>query len=95
MFFFFEVILEGDAKQVIDEVNSATLNLNDAGHFVEGIIAEIQGLRGVSMVHVGREANSVAHFLAKEASSTVIDSVWLEEIPSCILHIVLRESLFP
>jgi ribonuclease HI len=92
---FFEVILEGDAKQVIDEVNSATPNLNAAGHFVEGITAEIQGLRVASMVHVGREANSAAHCLANEVSSTSLDSVWLEEISSCILQVVLRESLLP
>jgi hypothetical protein len=87
--------LERDAKQVIDEVISATPNLNAATHFVEGITAEIQGLRDVSMVHVGREANNAAHCLANEASSTFIGSVWLEEIPNCILHVVLRESLFP
>jgi ribonuclease HI len=92
---FFKVILERDAKQVIDEVISATPNLNAATHFVEGITAEIQGLRDVSMVHVGREANNAAHCLANEASSTFIGSVWLEEIPNCILHVVLRESLFP
>jgi len=92
---FFEVILEEDAKQVIDEVISATPTLNAAGHFVEGITAEIQGLRNVSMVHVGREANNAAHCLAKEASYNFIDSVWLKEIPSCILHVVLRKSLFP
>jgi hypothetical protein len=79
--------LEGDAKQVIDEVISATPNLNVASHFVEGITAETKGVRDVSMVHVGREANNAAHCLAKEASSTFIDFVWLEEIPSCILHV--------
>jgi hypothetical protein len=61
---FFEVILEGDAKQVVDDVNYVTLNLNTAGHFVEGIKAELQGLRYASMVHVGREANNDAHCLA-------------------------------
>jgi hypothetical protein len=80
---------------VIGEVNSATPNLNVAGHFVEGITVKTQGLRVASMVHVGREANSAAHCLANEASSTFLDSVWLEEIPSCILQVVLRESLLP
>ncbi|XP_062147743.1 uncharacterized protein LOC133856702 [Alnus glutinosa] len=92
---FMEVILKGDAKQVVEDVNSASLNLNAAGHFVDGIKKEILGLRHASVVHVGREANNVAHCLVKEASTHVIDNVWLEEIPSFILHIVLREFSSP
>jgi hypothetical protein len=41
---FYDIILEGDAKQVVDDVNSRTPNQNVAGHFVEGIIMEMQGL---------------------------------------------------
>jgi len=92
---FFEVILEGDAKQVIHDVNSITPNLNAAGHFVEGIKVKLQGLRYASMAHVGRETNNATHCLAQEASTNEIDSVWLEEIPSFILHVVLRESSSP
>jgi hypothetical protein len=54
------------------------------------------------IIHVGtlsmwvrREANNVAHCLANEASTHVIDNVWLEEIPSFILHIVFREFSSP
>jgi hypothetical protein len=92
---FFGVILEEDAKQVIDDVNSEIPNLNAACHFVERIKAELQGLRYAFMVHVDREANNVTHCLTKEASTNEIDSLWLEEIPSFILHVVLRESSSP
>lgn len=91
----FEVILEEDAKQVIDDVNSVTLNLNVAGHFVEGIKAKLQGLRYASMVHVGREANNVTCCLTREASPNEIYFVLLEEISSFILHVVLGESSSP
>jgi len=47
------------------------------------------------VVQVGREVNNIAYCLAKEASTHVIDNVYLEEIPSFILHIVLREFSFP
>jgi hypothetical protein len=40
---------------------------------------------------VGREANNIAHQLAKEASTKEIDSVWLEDFPNFIIHAVLRE----
>jgi hypothetical protein len=91
----FDVILEGDAKQIVDEVNVAGPNLSIVGQFVEGIQAEIHGLRQALMVHVGRDSNKVAHALSKEASSKVIDLAWLEDIPSVILHDVLRDRLCP
>jgi hypothetical protein len=47
------------------------------------------------MVYVGRESNNVVHVLSKEASSKVIDMVWLEDIPSFILQDVLRDRLCP
>jgi hypothetical protein len=47
--------LEGDAKQVIDEVISATPNLNVAGHFVEGITAEIKGVTFLWSMWVERQ----------------------------------------
>jgi hypothetical protein len=43
----------------------------------------------------GREANNVAHCLTKEASSKVVDLVWLEDIPHCILHALLRNRSSP
>jgi ribonuclease HI len=88
---FYEIILEGDAKQVVDDVKSRTTNHDAVGHFVEGIITEMQGLWEVSIFHVGREANNIAHQLAKEASTKEIDSVWLEDFPNFIIHAVLRE----
>jgi ribonuclease HI len=92
---FYEIILEGDAKQVVDDVNSRTPNHDVAGHFVEGIIMEMQGLRQVSISHVGRYANNIAHLLVKEASTKEIDYVWLEDCPNFILHVVLREISSP
>jgi hypothetical protein len=63
------VIVEGDAKQIVDEVNVASPNLSIAGQFVDEIQAEIQGLRQALMVHEGRDSNKIAHALSKEASS--------------------------
>jgi ribonuclease HI len=90
---FFEIILEWDAKQVVDDVNSRSPKYDGSGRFVEGIIMEMQGLQRVSISHVSREANNIAHLLAKEASTKEMDCVWLEECPTFILNAVLRETL--
>jgi hypothetical protein len=41
------------------------------------------------IIHVQREANGVAHTLAKEATRTVMDKIWMEESPICIFNICL------
>jgi hypothetical protein len=40
---------------------------------------------------VRREANQAAHGLAKAATSTSIDRIWIEETPYCISNIVIVE----
>ena len=40
----------------------------------------------------GRDANKVAHYLAKEATKYVMDRIWWKEILSCISDIVRLEQ---
>jgi hypothetical protein len=72
---FYEIILEGDTKQVVNDVNSRTPNHDVTRHFVEGIIMDMQGLGQVFISHVGRDANNVVHLLVKEASTKEMDYV--------------------
>jgi len=62
---------------------------------IESIQTELSYFRSTSFVHISREFNSVAHALAKEASCSLRDSVWLEEVPNFIAVDVLREQLHP
>ncbi|XP_062174656.1 uncharacterized protein LOC133879872 [Alnus glutinosa] len=92
---FFDVLFEGDAAQVVADINSKISHLSKYGHFVESIRSEIQFSRLANFVHVHREANMAAHVLAKHAPIGKEDSCWLEDIPLCISHIVCWEQLFP
>lgn len=91
----FNVIFEGDALNVIREVNSNPPFLSRSGHFVEGIKQEVHHLRSFAFVHVPRVLNEAAHTLAKSAAATLCDDVWLEATPTCILDIVTREHQVP
>jgi len=56
---FFEVIFEGDAVQVVNEVNMQdSPNFTIAGHFIEGIQQELTYLRAAHFIHVPRVCNS-------------------------------------
>jgi hypothetical protein len=46
-------------------------------------------------VYALRETNGAAHALAKHAVSTRQNQVWLEDIPTLIFPIVLREQVLP
>jgi ribonuclease HI len=61
---FFDILLEGDAKQVVNDVNVRKIDLLAAGLFVDDIHSELKGLRYVKMVHVRRNSNNAAHVLA-------------------------------
>jgi len=87
---FFEVMFEGDALQVAQEINTGNPPLSRIGHFVESIRKELEGFRFSSVSYCCREANCVAHELAKKASSKGIDEVWLEEWPNFISEVVCR-----
>lgn len=61
----FDIILEGDAKQVVDKINSDSPTLNRFGYFIEGTRSELGYLRSFHVVHVRREANLTAHYLVR------------------------------
>jgi ribonuclease HI len=92
---FFEVILEGDAKQVVNDVNARKTDLSATGLFVDDILSELKGLRYVKVAHIGRNSNNVAHVLAKEASAKFLDMAWLEDVPVFLVYAVNRDRLYP
>lgn len=62
---FFEVIFEGDAAQVVADINMVSLNLSKTGHLTESIQQQMRWFRAARFVHVHRAFNSAAHTLAR------------------------------
>lgn len=91
----FDIILEGNALQIIKEINSTNINLSRYGHFIDGIKTELSFFRSFRVMHERREANSDTHDIAREVVSHVVDSIRLEEIPPIIYSIVTRETIVP
>jgi hypothetical protein len=71
----FDIILEGDALQIVNAINLESQILNRFGHFIEGIRSKLYSLRSFYVLHVQREANSTAHCLARIAINHVIDTI--------------------
>jgi ribonuclease HI len=86
---------EGDALQVVNEVNSPLPCDSMHGHLIQAIKEGLQGLNQTSFTHTKREANAVAHEPAVEARTHVMDTVRWNSIPPCICGIVRREEIHP
>ncbi|XP_062147888.1 uncharacterized protein LOC133856866 [Alnus glutinosa] len=90
-----DIILEGDALEVVNEINLAIPSLSKIGHFTDDIRLIRHSLRFFRVIHVKREAISAAYVLTKATVFFVRDSIWLEETPPPVSDIVLREYLDP
>jgi hypothetical protein len=90
---FFDIFLEGDALQIVSAVKTNNQRWSKFGHIIDGIRSGLHHLRSWQIHHVKRDANSAAHTLAREAIKSVIDRVWIEEVPPCIYGIVIREQI--
>jgi len=92
---FLNAIFEGDAAPVIAEINSDLAYLSRSGYILESIHVERQSLHTCSFNFVYREANCATHCLAKEATSIMSDLCLLEDTPTSISSIVVREVVCP
>jgi len=63
------------------------------GSIVEDCKSFFSSFYYLELVHVRREANQAAHYLAKFAISSLTDFVWIEETPRCISSIVALDVL--
>jgi ribonuclease HI len=88
-----QLILEGDAKQIIDAIQAKDRNDSMIGHLIDDVRQCLRCITRWQVNHVFREANRVVYELAKMALKQANDVDWLEECPSCIRDILLTEQL--
>jgi len=70
---FLDVVFEGDSLQLIQDINLASPLLNFTGHYVDSIKHMQMVFNSSKFAHCKREANGVAHLLAKEAAIHFVD----------------------
>jgi ribonuclease HI len=87
-----DIQVEGDAKNVVEAINSAGKNWSKIGHIVEDMQHLLRNFTQWKVDVVSRDANNAAHTLAKLAASHGETRTWLGVIPECICEIVLAEQ---
>jgi ribonuclease HI len=88
-----KIHLEGDAKTVVDAVNSNEEDRSWVGHLFEDIKGELSSFDGWRMSFVRRDGNHVAHKLARFAVNHNATETWSGAAPDCIGELVALEQL--
>lgn len=88
-----KVILEGDAKTVVEAINGKNRKWSNIEHLVDDTRVALQSFIQWKCVHVKLYANMVAHKLAKLATTDIIDRLWDSRIPDCISDVILMEQV--
>jgi hypothetical protein len=84
---------EGGSLQIIKGVCSSDYSLVRIGHFLDAIKQKVASFSVCKWSHCYRDANEVAHILARRASSTGLSHVWVEEMLVFISPACLRDFL--
>ena len=85
------ICMKGDAKSVVDALNSRKENWSRFGH----LVVDTKNLFNHFTWHinfVGRNTNFASHNIAKLEAEMGIEREWLGEIPGCISEIIRREQ---
>ena len=90
---FEELMIEGDNSTVIRCISSLRAFHSRLGNIYADIHVLAAGSRCKSFSCVKREANSVAHSLARYARSIVEDIFWMEETPPPSLEALYLDSI--
>ncbi|XP_042944640.1 uncharacterized protein LOC122278525 [Carya illinoinensis] len=87
-----KVLLEGDSQVVVKDTNSNADIWANYGVVIEDIRSLLKDNMSWSVNFIHREANNVAHSLAKMALTCDEEIVWMEEGPPQIMNAVLKEK---
>jgi ribonuclease HI len=90
---FVNIESEGDSLQVIKGLCNPDFSLDRFGHFMDAIKQKASCFFVCKWRHCYREANEVAHILARKASSICLSHVWVEDLPYFISSTSFRDLL--
>ncbi|XVF19688.1 hypothetical protein REPUB_Repub11eG0132100 [Reevesia pubescens] len=88
----YEIEVEGDSSLVISAIKGNMEDHSLAGGIVELVKKSLQKFRSVRLLHVKRSGNVMAHVLAKHAKKIDTFHVWIEEVPSFLSDVFLKDS---
>ena len=86
------VVIEGDLESIYRELQDLSPSLALHGHLIQDAKILSNSFQLVNFSHVHREGNTVAHALARSAINRPNLTVWMEDVPPDICHLVQADS---
>ena len=86
------VVIEGDLESICRELQDLSPSLALHGHLIQDVKFLSNSLQLVSFSHVRHEGNTVAHALARSAINRPSLTIWMEDVPPDIRHLVQADS---
>ncbi|KAM1348930.1 hypothetical protein ACFX10_003132 [Malus domestica] len=90
--FTLNVVLEGDSSVAIAAVSRQEEDNSLLGPIINDIRGALHGLNGVMLQFVHREANNVAHRLARMGLGVSVEAPWEGDPPDLILDALLEDN---
>lgn len=87
-----QVTFEGDSLIIVSALKGQDPCWSSYGQIIEDTRVKLQSFSYMGAQPVSKEANNVAHCLAKAAVSQMLDNVWTEECTPLIQDCVLVEQ---
>ena len=88
---FTNIILKGDVLPVILKILQPDPNLSSIGNLTEDAKTMKKNFKSCKIQYVKREANGVAHALAKSAFNLDEDVYWVEECLDYLIHVIISD----
>ena len=92
---FNQFVFEGDSKILVKALYNASSSHAAIGHIIKDIQSTSSFFQTHSFSHTRRQGNSIAHVLARRARNSFPLDVWMESIPSDLVHLVIFDFHVP
>lgn len=89
---FSKVIFEGDCQEIVKATNNHLDSWAEVSPLIHDIKSMLKNRFGWKVSFNYRETNSAAHNLAKIAVSFPEEHIWMEECPTQIMNVDLKEK---
>ena len=80
------LMVQTDCMEVVETMKQQGMSATASGPIYEECVQGWQDFGSISIDHVHREANTVAHEIAREAMASKLSCNWVDEPPSFILE---------
>ena len=88
---FSSVILEGDSERVAKSLRSEESSFASFGHLIEDAKVISKSFVDLTISHVKRQGNSVAHNLVRHARHVSDLKVWMESVPPHLNVVIVSD----